>query len=494
MLANSQPLIHPYAFSDQYIAGKWRAGSAGTSREDTNPYTGDVLVVIPDASVEDVNEAFVAAQNAQPLWARYLPEERAQIMRRAAQIMEVRQEEILGWLIRETGSTRIKANAEWTAVRSIILEASTLPTRLEGRILGGDIAGKENRVYRVPVGVVAIISPWNWPMHLSSRSMAPALALGNSVVLKPANESAVTGGLLLAKLFEEAGLPAGVLNVVVGESNEIGDPFVLHPIARVISFTGSNKVGRRVGELAVTGPALKRTMLELGGNNPLVVLEDADLERAVHAAVVGKFLHQGQICVIANRLIVHDSLYDAFVDLYVERVKKLKVGDPNDPDTVVGPVISQRQMETLRHMLQYADADGARLLVGGDIRDLLMPPHVFAEVTMKMRLAQNEIFGPIAPILRAKDEEDALQIANDTEFGLSSAVFTKDVDRGLRFAQRLEAGMTHINDLPTVDLASMPFGGQKNSGLGRFGSDALIQELTSEHWISVQHEPRQYPF
>ena len=383
---------------------------------------------------------------------------------------------------------------EWGTVRSIVLECSTLPSRAHGRILAGDFPGKENRIYRKPVGVVAVISPWNWPMHLSARSVVPALALGNAVVAKPANETPITGGLLLARLFEEAGLPPGVLNVVVGPSQTIGDAFVQDPRSRVVSFTGSTGVGRHIGQMAITGPLVKKTMLEMGGNGPLVVLDDADLEQAVHIATVSKFLHQGQICIIANRIVVMDRLHDAFLERYIERVRALKVGDPNDPDTVIGPIINRKQFDKLMSMMEAAGAAGARRILGAPPQGLTLPPQIFDRVSSDMDLARHEIFGPIAPVIRAKDEADALRIANDVEAGLSSGVVTGNLDRGTRFAHGIEAGMTHVNDVTAIDMPTMPFGGEKNSGLGRFGTDGVIDAFTTEHWISVQHGPNFYPF
>jgi aldehyde dehydrogenase (NAD+) len=484
----------PYEFGDLYIAGKWRPGRAGTTLKIANPFNQAPLAEIPEATVADVDAAFQAAAGAQRGWASLLPVQRADVMRRAAQIMEWRHEEIVNWLIRESGSVRIKAEMEWQTVRSIVLESSTLPSRLGGRILNGDFPGKENRIYREPVGVVAVISPWNWPMHLSTRSIMPALALGNAVVTKPANETPITGGLLFAKILEEAGLPAGVLNIVVGPSKSIGDPFVLHPIPRVVSFTGSTGVGRHIGQLAISGPMIKKALLELGGNGPLLILDDADLEVAAHLATISKFLHQGQICMIANRIIVMDKIHDAFVERFVERVRGLKVGDPNDIKTVIGPIINRKQFTKLLAMVEAAKAQGARQLLGESSSGLMLPPQIFDQVTSAMALCQNEIFGPIAPIIRVKTEAEAIAVANDTEAGLSSAVITSDLGRGSRVAHQIKAGMTHINDSIAIDMPTMPFGGEKNSGLGRFGTEGVIDSFTTEHWISVQLTAPQYPF
>ena len=483
-----------YAFGDLAIAGQWRAGRAGTTLRVTDPFDSQLLVEIAEANITDVDEAFRAAATAQRGWAETLPTLRADVMRRAALLMEARHEEIVRWLIRESGSTRTKAEMEWGAVRATVLEASTLPSRAHGRILAGDFPGKENRIYRKPAGVVAVISPWNWPLHLSARSVVPALALGNAVVTKPANETPVTGGLLFARLFEEAGLPPGVLNVIVGPSSAIGDAFVLHPASRVVSFTGSTSVGRHIGQLAISGPRIKKAMLELGGNGPLVVLDDADLDMAAHFATVGKFLHQGQICIAVNRIVVVDAVHDAFMERFTERVRRLKVGDPNDADTVIGPVINRKQLDKLLAMVEGAKTAGARHVLGEAPQGLVLPPQVFEGVTSQMPLVQHEIFGPIAPVIRARDEDEALLIANDTESGLSSAVITRDAERGLRFAQRIDAGMTHINDTSVIDMPTMPFGGEKNSGFGRFGTEGVIDAFTTEHWISVQHSQPLYPF
>jgi aldehyde dehydrogenase (NAD+) len=358
-----------------------------------------------------------------------------------------------------------------------MLEAATLPYLVEGRILPADIPGKESRMYRKPVGVVGVISPWNWPMQLSARSVAPALAVGNAVVVKPASDTPVTGGLLLAKIFEEAGLPPGVLSVVVGPGSEIGDAFVAHPVPRVISFTGSTPVGRNIARLAAESPIMKRMELELGGNGPLVVLEDADLERAVEAAVFGKFLHQGQICMSINRFIVDDSVYDPFVEQFADRVRKLKVGDPNESDTMIGPIINESQLNGLRRRIEEALSSGARQVVGGEAQGLVLPPHVFTGVTNQMPVARTESFGPIAPFIRASDEDDALQIANDTELGLAAAVFTRDVERGVRFAQQLETGMAHVNDQPVNDLPYSPFGGERTRALGVSMAPGLLRLL-----------------
>lgn len=481
-------------FDTQPIAGAWRSGRSTRRNTDIDPYTGKTLVTIPLATTQDVDDAYRAAAAAQPAWAAAAPAERARVMHHAVRLFDERREEILSWLIREAGSTRLKANIECDSARAVTLEAASFPYRVAGRILASDIPGKENRVYRRPLGVVGIISPWNFPLHLTQRSLAPALALGNAVVVKPASDTPVSGGLLLAKIFEEAGLPPGVLNVVVGAGSEIGDHFVAHPQPRLISFTGSTAVGQGVGRLASSGAHLKRVALELGGNSPFVVLGDADVEQAAHAAVFGRFLHQGQICMSVNRIIVDARLHDAFVERFVARTRALKVGDPNDLATAIGPIIDAAQLRGLVEKIALAKRQGATQVLGGEPVGQLLPPHVFTEVPADSSLFRDESFGPIVPIVRAKDEADALRLANATDYGLSSAVFCGDIDRGVRFARGIEAGMTHVNDMSVNDEPHVAFGGEKNSGIGRFGGEWIIDELTSAHWVSVQHVPRAYPF
>ena len=475
----------------QPLGGTWRHGRSGRVLADLDPWSGDSLLEIPLADTSDVDDAFAGARTAQAAWAAQLPKDRAQVMLNAISIIGRRHEEIVHWLVHEGGGTLAKSEVELGAVVNGLLEAASIPHHVEGRIMPSDVPGKESRVYRRPVGVVAVISPWNFPMYLSNRSVAPALAIGNAVVLKPASDTPVTGGLLLAKIYEEAGLPPGVLSVIIGAGHEIGDAVVSHPSANFISFTGSTPVGRAIPAKA----GVKRLALELGGNGPMVVLDDADLGRAVDAAVFGSFFHQGQICMIANRLIVEAGVHDEFVERFVSRVGRLTIGDPADPATAVGPIINRSQLESICEKLQRARNAGAVQLLGGPPTGptgLSLPPHVLL-ADNEVATAREEVFGPVITIIEATDEDHALAIANDTEYGLSSAVFSADTERALRFAQRLDVGMTHINDSPLNEDPNTAFGGEKSSGVGRFGGAWAVEELTTDHWISVQHEPRNYP-
>lgn len=481
-------------FEGQFISGSWRPGKRGSTLKDHDPYTNQTIAELALANLSDLDEAYQAAEHSQPAWAQMLPEERERVMLRSAEIMQARHGEIIDWLVREAGSTRIKAEVEWKMLYGITLEAATFCHRVSGRILPINEPGKESRAYRQPVGVIGVISPWNFPVYLAHRSVGPALALGNAVVVKPAHDTPITGGLLLAKIYEEAGLPPGVLNVVIGPSSEIGKAFVQHDIPGLISFTGSTSVGQQIAGQAVQAPLLKRVALELGGNTPCVVLDDADLDRAVPGAVFGRFLHQGQICMSTNRIIVDSHLYEQFIDQFTEHVRTLKCGNPNDPDTVIGPIVNSEQLDKMLDLVKQSRAAGARQVLGGERSGLLLPPHVFADVTNDTPIAKYETFGPIAPIIKVTGDTEALRVANETPYGLSSAVFTRDEARGLRFALGVEAGMTHINDSSVDDTPTGPFGGEKNSGIGRFGGEWILQEFTRDHWITTQHTRREYPF
>ena len=477
----------------QFIHGKWTDGSSTRQTENLNPYDQSKIHDFQLASIADVDAAYNAAKVAQKSWEATTPVERIALIQRLEEVLQARGEEIINWLIRESGSTRLKASIELGAAQGITAEAKTFPLRVNGEILPTSVPGQQSRVYRKALGVVGVISPWNFPFHLSMRSVITAVALGNTVVLKPASDTPVTGGTLLAKIFEEAGFPAGVINVVVGAGSEIGDYFVEHAVPSLISFTGSTDVGKRVGQLAVGGKYIKRIALELGGNAPMVVLDDADLKQAVDLTLMGRFMHQGQICMSTNRVIVDAKVYDDFVSLLEQKVKTLAVGDPDIMGTLVGPIINQSQKDNVLRIIEQAKAEGATLLVGGEAQGNIIPPHVFINVDPQSALAREESFGPVLPVIKANDEAHALALANDTEYGLSSAVCTTNHERGVNFALGIEAGMTHINDITVDDQSHAPFGGEKNSGLGRFNGHWIIEEFTRTHWVTLQTTPREYP-
>lgn len=474
-----------------YISGEWRDGTGNTELKVDNPYTGEVIGQFKTASIDDINEAYESARKAQIEWAKVNPFERSSIMEKAVHLFQSRRDELVDLLITESGSSFIKANVEIDFVIAITREAASFPLRMGGEIIPSLVAGKENRLYRKPVGVVGIIGPFNFPMYLSHRSVAPALATGNGVVLKPDSQTPVTGGTILASIMEEAGIPKGLFNVVVPNRKEVGDIMMEHPIPRVISFTGSTEVGKHIGEIC--GRLIKKPILELGGNNALIVLEDADIDRAVNSALFGKFMHNGQICMSLNRIIVHEKLYDEFVEKFVNLTKKVKVGNPADKDTLIGPLINKRSIERILGDIETAKTQGAQVVLEGKVEGNVLHPYILTG-TNDVATAQNEMFGPVATIIKCKDEEDAINIANDSPYGLSGAVHAGSVERGVEVAKQIVTGMIHVNDQSVNDEPLIAFGGEKDSGIGRFGGIRSLHEFTTEQWISVQSEERESPY
>jgi aldehyde dehydrogenase (NAD+) len=475
----------------QFIGGEWVDGSESYSIENKNPFDGSLLNSFRCANQSDVDRAFASAKNALKNWSDTSPIERRATLLRAAEILKQWREEAIEWLILEVGSTRLKAEVEIGQTYDMIVEASSFPTRMHGLITPSSVPGKENYIYRKPLGVIAIISPWNFPQYLSMRSIAPAIAVGDTVVVKPASQSPVTGGTLIAKIFEEAGLPAGVFNVVIGKSSDIGDYFVQHPTSRLVSFTGSTAVGKGIGKLG--GEHLKKLALELGGNNAFIVLDDADIDRAVDAAIFGRFMHQAEICMSTNRILVHQSIYNTFLEKFVERAKNIAYGDQRNPDTKVGPLIDHHAVDHVLKLIRDSVAQGAKLELGGQAQGNVVQPTVLSNVTRNMPIFKEEIFGPAVGIISFKDDDEAVELANDTPYGLSGALHTRDIQRGIALARRVETGMIHINDQTVNDEPQTPFGGEKDSGIGRFGDDFILDELTTVQWVSVQAKPRRYP-
>jgi aldehyde dehydrogenase (NAD+) len=448
--------------AQQYIGGEWRQGTGSWDIIDFNPYDGEKLASITIATVDEVDQAYRAAQGAQKKWAATNPYARRAVFEKALRIIEDREAEISEVIIAELGGTRLKAAFELHLAKEFLRESIQLALRPEGRIIPSPTDGKENRVYRVPVGVVGVISPFNFPFLLSLKSVAPALALGNGVVLKPHQNTPIVGGSLVAKVFEDAGLPGGLLNVVITDIAEIGDAFIEHPVPKVISFTGSDKVGRHVA--TVCASHFKSAVLELGGNSALVVLDDADIDYAVDAAVFSRFVHQGQVCMAANRILVDRSVEAEFTEKFIAKVRSLKVGDPSDPQTVIGPVINSSQADALATTVEQALSEGATALVRGTTTDNLVAPTVLTG------------------------------LPSDTPYGLSGAVHTADVERGVAFAKQIDTGMFHVNDGTVHDEPLVAFGGEKHSGIGRLNGEATVEAFTTQKWISVQHGRSFFPF
>jgi acyl-CoA reductase-like NAD-dependent aldehyde dehydrogenase len=477
-----------------HIGGEWTEAASGQTFEDTDPFTGDVVATVPAGTREDARRAIEAAAKAFPDWSQTPPATRQRIFLKAADLLESRLEEIASLLTRETGSTFGFAMFQLQFVAGLFRQAAALGYQPMGEIIPSDTGAFAMGIRR-PVGVVGAIAPWNAALILSARSFASPMALGNTVVLKPSELSPYAGGLLWGEIFSEAGLPDGVLNIVThepGEAGPIGDEFAENPLVRVINFTGSTETGRQVGEAA--GRNLKRVVLELGGLNPLIVLADADLDYAVDATAFGAFLHQGQICMSARRIIVEQPIADSFVERLVEKTKALKSGDPKKHETIVGPLITAAAVENVKSRVDDAVAKGARVLAGGEADGPVYQATLLADVPEDSDFARKETFGPVAAIEVVGSAEEAVARANDTTYGLSAGIITSDPDRGLALAQQIESGIVHVNDQPVADEPQMPFGGVKESGFGRFGGTAAINEFTELRWVTVKSSTHPFPF
>ncbi len=482
-----------------YIDGEWRPSDSGETIAVEDPSTREPITTVPAATETDVDAAYEAAAAAQTHWREQPPAHRQEVLQQFIQAFQEAHDEIVSLLRYEVGGATIMGETSMQIGLDHASEAASLPRRMKGEHAASNIPGKENIVQREPKGVVTVISPWNFPLNLSMRAVLPAIAAGNSVVLKPSTNSPITGGLLFAKLFEQTDLPDGVLNVVIGQGSEIGDHLASHPESDVVSFTGSTAVGQHVAGLAAENLAVPA--MELGGNNAHIVTADADLDRAIDGAVFGSFVHQGQVCISINRHLVHEEIYDEYVERLTERAEALPVGSAHDEETVVAPIIDESQRD---EMLAYVTASieaGATVETGGDTVDLpdvadslVVAPTVLSDVTNDMPVASNEHFGPIAPVIPFSDIDEAVAIANDTDYGLSGSVHAGDIGVAKRIADRLETGNVHINDQPINDEAHVPFSGVGASGIGEYNSDAFLEEVTETKWISIQHEAREYPF
>lgn len=477
-----------------YIGGEWVDAIGGEYFDDMNPYTGEVYARIPAGKREDATRAIEAAQAAFPEWANTPPAVKRGIFLKAADVMERRQDELVRVMMEEVGGTIGISMFQMHFVPGLYRMAASAAYDVKGEIIPADHANSFFMAVRQPAGVVGCFGPFNVPYILSSRSFALPVAYGNTAVLKPSEEAPLAGGILLAEIFEEAGLPAGVLNVVTGtrtDSVELGDEIIAHPAVRRISFTGSTEVGRIIAEKS--GRHLKRAVLELGGKDPLIVLGDADVDYAVDAAAWGAFLHQGQICMSTERIIVERNIANEFIGKLQGRAQGLKMGDPTDPSVAIGPLINQRAVDKVNSHVQGAVAGGAELVIGGKHDNLVYHPTIVSDVSQDMLLFTDQTFGPIASVTVVDDSEEALAVANNSNYGLSSGIITNDFNRALDMAFRLETGMVHIGDQTVNDEPQVPFGGVKGSGYGRMGGQAALDEFTELRWINVQRTPRTFP-
>jgi acyl-CoA reductase-like NAD-dependent aldehyde dehydrogenase/ABC-type branched-subunit amino acid transport system ATPase component len=459
-----------------------------------NPLTGEVASRAAAATVEDARRAADAAAAAFPAWAEVGPGARRAMLNKAADLLEARGGEFAPIMGAETGATAMWAGFNCMLAAGMLREAAAMTTQITGEVIPSNVPGNLAIAYRQPVGVVLGIAPWNAPVILGVRAIAMPLACGNTVVLK-ASEMCPGTHRLIGTVMREAGLPAGVVNVVTNAPKDAGAvvaALIAHPAVRRVNFTGSSRVGKIVAKTCAEH--LKPVLLELGGKSPLVILDDADLEEAVNAAAFGAFANQGQICMSTERIVVDEKLADPFVERFAAKAKSLSVGDPREGKAVLGSLIDRSAADRVTSLVLDAVAKGARLVAGGSINGTLINAHVLDHVTPEMRIYEEESFGPVTTVVRVKGVDEAVRVANDTPYGLSAAVFGRDINRAFAVARRIDTGICHINGPTVHDEAQMPFGGVKDSGYGRFGGKAAINEFTELRWITIQSGHRHYPF
>jgi benzaldehyde dehydrogenase (NAD) len=478
-----------HATGGQIFSGRWV--DAPATVEVIEPATGRMLGRAGVGDPATVASVCASARAAQAEWAETPPEERAAIVERAADLLADHQPELERWIIRESGSTQPKAEIEIRQSIAHLRAAARLARQTRDEQLPSALPGRESVARRLPIGVVAVISPWNFPVILSMRSVAPAIALGNAVVLKSAPETPICGGVLFARTFEEAGLPEGVLHVMAGGA-EVGQALAADEHVAMVAFTGSTAAGRAVGETA--GRSLKRVMLELGGNSPLIVLADADVEAASSAGAFGSFLHSGQVCMATSRHLVHEELLEAYLRALTARAQRLPVGNPDTEQVALGPVVNQRQADRIQRLVDESVAAGAKVVAGGHADGLFFPPTVLRDVTPAMPIFAEETFGPVAPVTAFRDDEEAVELANATGYGLAAAV-QGEREHAERVASRLRAGMVHVNDQTVNEEDPAPFGGFGSSGNGSHcGGPANVEMFTTWQWRTARDEPAPFPF
>ena len=485
-------LLDAADWQERIFSGGWVKGS-GEPYDSTEPATGKTLGRVGAASPADLDRAVAHAQQAQRTWAAVPYLERAQVLRRAAALFERHQAEIAEWIVRESGAPRLFADTQATdGGAEECYEAAALAAAPFGEVL----RSAQDRLSfsrRRPVGVVGVISPFNAPMLLAMRAVAPALALGNAVVLKPDPRTAICGGVTIARVFEEAGLPEGVLHILPGGA-AVGAALVDHPRVPVIAFTGSTRAGKAIA--AAAAQRLKRVHLELGGNSALVVLDDADVDRAVSAGAFGSFFNAGQVCMAASRHLVHSSIAEEYTARLAEHADATPVGDPMAGTVLMGPMIDEGQLRAVHAVVCDSVTAGARLAAGGTHEGLFYRPTVLADVPLTARAYAEEIFGPVAPVVTFQDLDEAARLASDSKYGLSLGILTRDVAKGLALADRIPTGLVHINDQTVNDESTIPFGGVGDSGNGsrHGGAAANLEAFTEEQWVTVRQEIPFYPF
>ncbi len=478
-------LANPHLFRQQaYINGKWLDAKSGKSFVVNNPANGLKLGSVPDMGAAETREAILAARDAQILWRAKTAKERATILRKWFDLMMKNQEDLAKILTAEQGKPLTEARGEIGYGASFIEWFAEEGKRIYGDTIPQHQADKRILVIKQPIGVCAAITPWNFPNAMITRKVAPALAAGCAMVLKPAEQTPFSA-LAMAVLAEEAGIPAGLFSVVTGDAVAIGGEMTSNPIVTKMTFTGSTEVGRLL--MRQCADSVKKMSLELGGNAPFVVFDDADLESAVEGAMISKFRNTGQTCVCANRIFVQEGVYDTFAKKLTERVAKLKVGNGMDEGVVQGPLIDQHALAKVEEHVADVQSNGGKVLIGGKRHALgstFYEPTVLTDVKPSMKIFKEETFGPVAPLFRFKDEADVIRMANDTEFGLASYFYSRDIGRIFRVAEALDYGMVGVNT-GLISTAEAPFGGVKQSGLGREGSHYGIEEFLEIKYICL---------
>ncbi len=469
------------------------AASDGRTFERLNPISGEVAARVAAASVEDARAAANAAAKAFPAWAAMGPGPRRKLLLAAADRLQEKAPDFVAAMAEETGATAGWAMFNVALASDMLREAAALTTQITGEVIPSNRPGSTALAVRQPAGVVLSIAPWNAPVILGVRSLATPLACGNTVVMKTSEICPRTHRLIIDALHE-AGLPEGVLNAVSNapeDAGEIVEALIAHPAVRRVNFNGSTRVGRIIAETA--GRHLKPALLELGGKAPFIVLDDADIEQAVAAAAFGAYMNQGQICMSTERIVVDETIADEFVAALAAKAKTLAAGDPRKGNTPLGSVVDARAAQRIDSLVRDAVSKGAVLAAGGGINGTIVEATLLDGVTSSMRIYAEESFGPVVSVVRVGSVDEAVRVANDTEYGLSSAVFGKDVMRALAVARRIESGICHVNGPTVHDEAQMPFGGVKDSGYGRFGGKAGIAEFTELRWVTIQDGPIHYP-
>lgn len=470
------------AYDKLFINGEWREGTGEAVLSDINPFTGETLYTYKEASKKDVDDAYAAAREAEKMWGINAVNDKVEFFEALLKVVREYEPVIEEVLMLEGGSSFAKRRYEASTCAEMVRYFMAFPSMLEGKMLPSSMPNQTNLVFRKPKGVITVISPWNVPFLLALKSILPAIAAGNTVVVKPSSETPASA-LILAEIFEKAGAPKGLINVVVGRGSEIGDYMVQHPESDLVSFTGSTAVGKRIASLA--GEKIGDISLELGGNNAMLVLSDAILKNAAEAAVFGAYFHQGQICMGVNRIVVIEDKYQEFCEMLAEKVSKIKAGDPKEEDVFVGPLINESQVRKFEEAVSGSIKAGAKVLVEGGTEGNLVKPWLLADVTMDMPTASNETFGPLCNIICAKDEDEAIKIINDTTYGLSNSVFSEDKYHAIQIAKQLQSGMVHVNDQTIGEEFHVMFGAEKQSGVGRFNGKWVLEKFTTEQWVSV---------